>query len=231
MARFVYQDTFDNGSDLTAYIDENSLNPEVFLTDEFILRDANDAGVTFAGSGFTYGSGGIPSDGMVTFFFAFDDTGAPLLTVSDFSLNLGTLATTYLTDGLDAVGVNLSAGRDTFIGSVNNDQINAGAGRDRIFGGAGADTINGERGDDVIRGNGGPDHFVFRQGTGTDTIMDFRDLGGSLDDRIVMRQADFDVMVKSDHADGVHLEFGANATFILANIMAVDIGREDFILI
>ena len=114
MARFAYQDTFGNGSDLTAYIDENSLNPEVFLTDEFILRDANDAGVTFVGSGFTYGSGGIPSDGMVTFFFAFDDTGAPLLTVSDFSLNLGTLAMTYLRDGLDAVGVDLSAGRDTF---------------------------------------------------------------------------------------------------------------------
>lgn len=230
MARIVFQNTFGNGSYLLDFIDDTTLLPAVFLTDEFILRDANDAGFTFAGSGFLYGFGNIPSNGVVTSAFAFDTTGAQLLTITGLSLNLGSLAATYILNGLDALGVAMSAGRDTFVGSVNNDEINAGAGRDTVFGGAGADTINGGRGDDIIRGNGWSDRFVFRQGTGTDTIMDFRDLGGRLDDKMIMRQADYNVMAKSDHADGVHLDIGPNATFILPNLMAVDIGRDDFIL-
>jgi Ca2+-binding RTX toxin-like protein len=52
-----------------------------------------------------------------------------------------------------------------FIGSAFNDTLN---------GGAGADILEGGAGNDLLRGNAGADVFVFGNGFGNDTVLDFQ---------------------------------------------------------
>ena len=64
-------------------------------------------------------------------------------------------------------------GDDLFKGQKHNDLISGGDGHDTIDGGPGKDTIAGGRGDDLLTGGSERDQFLFRPGTGQDTITDY----------------------------------------------------------
>lgn len=64
-------------------------------------------------------------------------------------------------------------GDDTLRGGKGADLIVGGDGDDKIVGGKGLDIFGGLAGDDTIKGGRGMDEFHFDAGTGTDTIRDF----------------------------------------------------------
>lgn len=73
-------------------------------------------------------------------------------------------------------------GRDTLDGGEKNDRLFGNAGNDRLFGGLGNDSLLGHRGHDWLEGGQGRDRliggsgadvFIFRDGDGRDTILDF----------------------------------------------------------
>jgi Ca2+-binding RTX toxin-like protein len=75
-------------------------------------------------------------------------------------------------------------GRDLLKGGAGADELHGGAGIDRLFGQRGFDKLFGEGkkdilsggpGNDKLFGGRGQDVFVFRDGDGTDRVMDFRD--------------------------------------------------------
>lgn len=63
---------------------------------------------------------------------------------------------------------------NSMVGGNGDDTILGGAGEERISGGGGSDWIDGGTDDDVVWGGTGRDRFVFSDGYGTDTIMDFQ---------------------------------------------------------
>lgn len=76
-----------------------------------------------------------------------------------------------------------AAGNDTLEGDVGDDMINGGSGNDILRGGSGADVLLGSSGCDILDGGadydllyGGADAdiFLFRKGSGSDVIADFR---------------------------------------------------------
>ncbi|MDP5215781.1 fasciclin domain-containing protein [Ruegeria sp. 2205SS24-7] len=75
------------------------------------------------------------------------------------------------------------SGNDIVLGGTGNDVIGGGRGKDilrgdeghdKIFGGGGKDVVDGGEGNDYIFGGWGKDSFVFENGDGRDTILDFR---------------------------------------------------------
>ena len=77
----------------------------------------------------------MPTGGIVSGFFAFDSQGTQLLSVTDLSFSLRFLTRALQSGGPDALGTVLSSGRDSFVGSVNDDVMFGGASRDVIRGG------------------------------------------------------------------------------------------------
>ncbi len=63
-----------------------------------------------------------------------------------------------------------TSGDDDLLGTIDADQINAGAGNDRLTGGPGTDELNGGDGDDVFLVGAGDGPDIFNGGAGTDTI-------------------------------------------------------------
>ncbi len=61
-----------------------------------------------------------------------------------------------------------------------NDELFGGAGDDTLFGGAGNDVLSGGEDDDLISGGAGNDRFIYT--SGDDTITDFLDQVGPIDD-------------------------------------------------
>ncbi|EFL88196.1 tandem-95 repeat protein [Ahrensia sp. R2A130] len=76
--------------------------------------------------------------------------------------------------GRGADVLNGGSGNDLLFGGRGGDTINGDEGRDIIFGGRGRDTITGGAGADVLFGGRGVDTFVFGEGSGRDTIYDFK---------------------------------------------------------
>ncbi|NEP61755.1 MAG: TIGR03118 family protein, partial [Symploca sp. SIO2G7] len=82
---------------------------------------------------------------------------------------------------------NRQGGNDVIFGGEGNDRIGGKGGNDILSGDAGDDTVYGDAGDDILMGvtgndiligdnfssSGGSDLFVFGNGDGTDTILDF----------------------------------------------------------
>jgi len=75
-----------------------------------------------------------------------------------------------------------SAGDDRLSGRAGDDQLQGGAGEDVLRGGNGDDILFGDAGDDrlvggaggdELTGGEGADRFVFRPGSGNDTVVDF----------------------------------------------------------
>ncbi len=80
-------------------------------------------------------------------------------------------------------------GKDVLFGGDGNDLLRAGSGADKLFGGAGndvllglvgRDTLSGGTGDDVLIGGEHADRFIFSDGFGNDTIVDFQPFRGDV---------------------------------------------------
>ncbi|MGR3501849.1 hypothetical protein [Pseudaestuariivita sp.] len=79
--------------------------------------------------------------------------------------------TVFAGDGNDTLRG--GGGNDNLYGENGNDILQGGGGSDRLFGGAGNDTFFGGQGNDILQGGGGRDRFVFRENSGTDTILGY----------------------------------------------------------
>nr|WP_318293740.1 calcium-binding protein [Pseudomonas cichorii] len=64
-------------------------------------------------------------------------------------------------------------GRDTLYGEEGNDTLLGGLGNDTLSGGAGNDTLDGGAGNDSLEGGKGSDTYVYRKGSGQDTISNY----------------------------------------------------------
>ncbi|WP_417495344.1 hypothetical protein [Maricaulis sp.] len=85
--------------------------------------------------------------------------------------------------GRNGVDVNLDggAGNDFIDGLNGNNVLVGGAGDDSIYGRAGTDTLDGGTGTDTLSGGADADTFVFADGYGADTILDFEDGTDTID--------------------------------------------------
>ena len=64
-------------------------------------------------------------------------------------------------------------GNDRLYGLGGNDILNGNDGNDRLVGSFGNDVLSGGAGRDLLFGGYGQDTFVYREGDGRDTVMDF----------------------------------------------------------
>jgi Ca2+-binding RTX toxin-like protein len=116
------------------------------------------------------------------------------------------------------------AGNDRLYGDAGDDWIDGGAGDDLILGGAGADTLAGGAGRDTLTGGAGADVFVFRRGSGADTITDFaNDLDTLLLDSGLWGGADlgFDAILAAYATTtraGTVLDFGEGDVLTIARL-------------
>ncbi len=65
------------------------------------------------------------------------------------------------------------SGADRLFGGLGNDVLEGGTEDDTLYGNAGFDTLEGGAGSDVLWGGFNADTFVFADGCGADTVMDF----------------------------------------------------------
>jgi Ca2+-binding RTX toxin-like protein len=63
------------------------------------------------------------------------------------------------------------AGDDWLLGGDGADYFDGGTGSDTMLGGAGNDQLGGDAGDDILVGGTGDDTYVYRPGSGADTII------------------------------------------------------------
>ncbi|WP_163336232.1 calcium-binding protein [Desulfopila sp. IMCC35008] len=137
------------------------------------------------------GQGGIPASQINDLFTTTDPpTGGDLevLAESTFdSVNTGTAAAEQVigTNGKDllkGLGGNdqLFAfdGDDWLLGGDGDDYFDGGAGNDTMLGGAGNDQLGGDAGNDIMSAGAGNDKYVYRPGSGSDTIIN---AGGGTD--------------------------------------------------
>ena len=135
------------------------------------------------------------------------------------------------------------AGRDRIFGGDGDDRLSGGSDRDRIFTGEGVDFIYGGGGFDKIvvgagrstlTGGKGADDFIFIDGIGSHTIVDF-EAGRASEDIILRRVTEitsYDDLVTNhmtqDGADVV-IDDGAGLTIRLRNVSLSALNAEDFI--
>lgn len=120
-------------------------------------------------------------------------------------------------------------GNDILSGGVGSDTVVGGLGNDRLNGGTQGDTLEGGAGRDTLTGGGGSDRFVFKNGSGRDTVTDYRD--GS--DKIVIgwsRADSFDDLSISDTTAGARISDGKNIV-ILHDVEASALDFRDFIFV
>lgn len=123
-------------------------------------------------------------------------------------------------------------GRDTIRGGDGADRIDGGSGVDFLIGGGGRDLIVGGRGQDALMGGPGADTFVFKAGSGEDSIVDFAPR-----DRIDLRGAasDFlsfaDILEKIMQAgDGVVIDLGGGDRVFVAGVSIDQLTAEQFLI-
>ena len=61
-------------------------------------------------------------------------------------------------------------GADTLNGSTGNDFLDGGEQDDKLYGGSGDDTFDGGAGNDLLNGEAGNDTYIFRRGSGNDSV-------------------------------------------------------------
>ncbi|MEM9002231.1 MAG: pre-peptidase C-terminal domain-containing protein [Cyanobacteria bacterium P01_F01_bin.86] len=169
-------DTFET-SGITAIIPPDQLIQRIVFTEQFIDEQVgSDDGETIVGANFRVSIDGQGGDDTIA-----GGLGDDLIQGGDGDDVLrGDLNTRSPQDGE-------AGGNDIIFGGEGNDRIGGKAGNDILSGDAGDDLIWGDDGDDIIMGvtgndtlvgdngsNGsGSDLFVFGNGDGTDTIVDF----------------------------------------------------------
>lgn len=105
---------------------------------------------------------------------------------------------------------------------------------DRLANEGGADVLNGGAGNDSLEGGGGRDTFVFEQGTGSDTVLDFDTFVGTGDfiDVSDFNFADGDAVIAAAQQDGDNtvIDLGNGDQITLVGVEVGDLNAESFIV-
>lgn len=135
-------------------------------------------------------------------------------------------------------------GDDTLIGNGGDDELFGQAGNDALDGGAGTDYLQGDEGDDRLMGNAGDDYlnggngtdtFVFRLGSGHDTIDDFQINGGD-QDVIEFDQASFtnfaDILNSAEEFEGnVIINISSSDSLFIRNVQLEALSDSVFLIV
>ena len=139
----------------------------------------------------------------------------------------------------------MPGGNDIIFGGDGDDMIGGKAGNDILSGDAGNDMIWGDDGDDILMGvsgndilvgdnfsgGGGSDLFVFGNGDGTDTILDFEvgiDKIGLVEGELTFA----DLTITQDGANAVLGVASSGETLaILNNVQASMLGADSFMVV
>jgi fimbrial isopeptide formation D2 family protein/uncharacterized repeat protein (TIGR01451 family) len=115
-------------------------------------------------------------------------------------------------------------GDDTLNGGDHDDCLFAGKGNDLVKGDCGSDQLFGEEGNDTLIGGDGNDIFVLRQGSGTDTVEDFK-LG---EDRIGLVGLTFENLRISQGTTGAEIRANGELLAILLGVSATALTPASF---
>ncbi len=105
---------------------------------------------------------------------------------------------------------------------------------DRLANEGGADILNGGAGNDSLEGGGGRDTFVFEQGTGSDTVLDFDTFVGTGDfiDVSDFNFVDGDAVIAAAQQDGDNtvIDLGNGDQITLIGVNVGDLNADSFIV-
>jgi Ca2+-binding RTX toxin-like protein len=121
-------------------------------------------------------------------------------------------------------------GVDLLFGENGNDSLYGQAGNDILFGDNGGDFLAGGTGDDLLTGGNGADTFLFRQGDGSDIVLDFRKNQG---DRIQIDMQGIDnfddlLAVAQQQNGGVLFAFETGDELFLVGTQLAALDRNNF---
>lgn len=114
--------------------------------------------------------------------------------------------------GADDDEVSGQDGADLLNGGSGNDTVRGNGGNDLLLGDLGDDLLNGGRGNDVLDGGSGSDRYVFKAGSGHDTIDAF-DAAGTAStsedsDQIVVHDLDGELRTTTEEDGSLRLWIG-----------------------
>lgn len=126
-------------------------------------------------------------------------------------------------------------GNDKLYGNSGNDSIYGEEDNDRLFGEKGDDRLDGGEGKDKLKGGSGSDIFVFADGYGKDTVVDFK-ATGKIHDLVdlsdLSKISDYDDLVEnhmSQKGDDVLIDGGKGAVLTLEDVDIKDLDISDFL--
>ena len=126
---------------------------------------------------------------------------------------------------------------DTIDGGADGDDVNGNLGDDRVFGGIGADTLfggqgsdtlagedgndwlSGDLGNDAMTGGAGADRFLFRAGSGVDTVTDFSAVAG---DRVQLAVGTTYLLTSG--STGMVVDLGGGSQLVLTGVSQAQLG-------
>jgi Ca2+-binding RTX toxin-like protein len=122
------------------------------------------------------------------------------------------------------------SGSDSLSGGKGDDKLFGGSGSDILFGGNGSDFLAGGRGNDQLSGGNGADTFLFRQGDGSDSILDY---SGSQGDRIQIDMSGIDnfddlLAIAQQQDGGVLFAFTNGDELFLSGTQLAALDRNSF---
>lgn len=122
---------------------------------------------------------------------------------------------------------------DILRGGRHNDTLIGGAGDDELRGGSERDHMDGGTGDDWLKGGSQADTFIFLDGHGDDTIVDFDALNPNevIDLSGVSALSDFgDVAAAASNTGaGVLIDTGGGDSILLSGLRLGQLGADDFL--
>ncbi|MFK7763132.1 MAG: Calx-beta domain-containing protein, partial [Roseobacter sp.] len=127
-------------------------------------------------------------------------------------------------------------GFDTLIGGNGFDTLNGGNGNDTLNGGNGDDVLNGGTGNDLLNGGSGNDVFIFADGFGADTIVDFA-ANNNLEDidlsavSAIVNFIDLRDNHMSQSGSDVVIDAGAGNVITVEDVNLADMNFGDFLFV
>ncbi|MCZ4274179.1 DUF4214 domain-containing protein [Maritalea porphyrae] len=136
-----------------------------------------------------------------------------------------TAGSSYVVFGGEEAGASIA----TLVGTDGNNTLNGTGGADRIIAGQGDDTIIGGAGNDYLVGAKDNDTFVFANGSGNDTIRDFKD-GADIIDISDFGFADITALkaASTDQGGNVVIQLDVDDSVKLIGLNKVDLEAADF---
>ncbi|ELS03899.1 putative calcium-binding protein,FG-GAP repeat protein [Xenococcus sp. PCC 7305] len=121
------------------------------------------------------------------------------------------------------------SGKDLLFGDKGHDVLVGGAGNDVLKGGSGSDRLEGGDGNDSLFGGEGKDFFVLLAGSGTDSIIDYRD---GVDQFVLAEGLEFGQLEIVQNLTNTQIKI-ASSNEVLANLNSVTanfIEATDFVI-